>query len=120
MINKARNEATIEENCGALNPVCVDADRGCARCPSAQPKSVPRIGILRDPSSTPDRFEVFQQGLHELGYVEGKTLIIYPGVQPPPQPIICNCQLCGPRGFREQNLSQYPPIRALLSNELPF
>jgi len=53
----------------------------CVLVGAQQPTKVPRIGILRDPSSTPDRFEVFQQGLHELGYVEGKTLIIYPSAR---------------------------------------
>ena len=43
-----------------------------------QPKKVPRIGILfvSFPSSTPARYEGFRQGLRELGYVEGKTIVI--------------------------------------------
>ena len=43
----------------------------CFSAEAQQPKRVPRIGFLHDPSSSPDRFEVFRQGLHELGYVEG-------------------------------------------------
>jgi putative ABC transport system substrate-binding protein len=43
-----------------------------------QPKQVPRIGFL-EASSAEDaksRLAAFQQGLHELGYVEGKHIII--------------------------------------------
>ncbi|TAJ99071.1 hypothetical protein EPO44_10775, partial [bacterium] len=43
-----------------------------------QPKNVPRIGFLTavSPSSISDRFEAFRQGLRELGYVEGKNIVI--------------------------------------------
>src|SRR5215831_18283846 len=43
-----------------------------------QPAKVPRIGILSasDPSLNPDRTEAFRQGLRELGYVEGKDIVI--------------------------------------------
>src|SRR5206468_7267296 len=43
-----------------------------------QPKKVPRIGFLSSLSSTvvSDRVEAFRQGLRELGYVEGKNIII--------------------------------------------
>jgi putative ABC transport system substrate-binding protein len=48
-----------------------------------QPKSVPRIGYLsRDlhpadsRASTPRNVEGFRQGLQELGYIEGKNIII--------------------------------------------
>jgi putative ABC transport system substrate-binding protein len=44
-----------------------------------QPKKVPRIGYLSASASlsaiTP-RTEAFRQGLHELGYVEGKNIVI--------------------------------------------
>jgi putative ABC transport system substrate-binding protein len=43
-----------------------------------QPKKVPRIGYLT--GATPDgqsaRIEAFRQGLRELGYVEGKNIVI--------------------------------------------
>jgi putative tryptophan/tyrosine transport system substrate-binding protein len=42
-----------------------------------QPAKLPRIGILT-PSTNPERsyFEAFQQGLRELGYIEGKNIVI--------------------------------------------
>jgi ABC-type uncharacterized transport system substrate-binding protein len=43
-----------------------------------QPTQVPRIGFLAalSPSAISDRVEAFRQGLRELGYVEGKNIVI--------------------------------------------
>jgi putative ABC transport system substrate-binding protein len=43
-----------------------------------QPKKVPRIGYLSgsSPSADAARADVFRQGLRELGYVEGKNILI--------------------------------------------
>ena len=42
-----------------------------------QPKKVPRIGYLFDPCSTdPPAPRPFGQGLRELGYIEGKNIVI--------------------------------------------
>jgi ABC-type uncharacterized transport system substrate-binding protein len=43
-----------------------------------QPTKIPRIGYLSptSPSVSPTRIEAFRQGLRELGYVEGKNIII--------------------------------------------
>jgi putative tryptophan/tyrosine transport system substrate-binding protein len=43
-----------------------------------QPKKVPRIGYLSVSSLSvmADRIEAFRQGLRELGYVEGKDIVI--------------------------------------------
>ena len=48
-----------------------------ARAEAQQPKKVPRIGFLETtPSSVNSaRHEAFRQGLHELGYVEGKNIV---------------------------------------------
>src|SRR5438094_9800322 len=43
-----------------------------------QPKKIPRIGFLgaTSPSIESTRIEAFRQGMHELGYVEGKNIAI--------------------------------------------
>jgi putative ABC transport system substrate-binding protein len=43
-----------------------------------QPKKVPRIGYLTavSPSTISARIEAFREGLRELGYVEGKNIVI--------------------------------------------
>jgi putative ABC transport system substrate-binding protein len=41
-----------------------------------QPAKVPRIGFLRPMLASPCRHDAFVQGLHELGYVEGHTIVI--------------------------------------------
>ena len=43
-----------------------------------QPKKVPRIGFLNGvpPSTISGRVEAFRQGMRELGYVEGKNIVI--------------------------------------------
>ena len=53
----------------------------CALCYSAsaqQTRKVPRIGYLPGaaPSADSARYEAFRQGLRELGYVEGKNIVI--------------------------------------------
>jgi ABC-type uncharacterized transport system substrate-binding protein len=40
-----------------------------------QPKKVPRIGYLGADSRSPSH-EAFRQGLRELGYVEGKNIVV--------------------------------------------
>ena len=52
---------------------------GCAVVTEAQqPAKVPRIGYLAgvSPSVNSDRIEAFRQGLRDLGYVEGKNIVI--------------------------------------------
>jgi len=43
-----------------------------------QPTTFPRIGYLggTSPSSLRARIEAFRQGLRDLGYIEGKTIVI--------------------------------------------
>ena len=53
-----------------------------AICPSAeaqQPKKIPRIGYLSgagDPSNPGPNVEAFRRGLQELGYIEGKNILL--------------------------------------------
>ena len=50
----------------------------CMSAEAQQAKKVPRIGFLTaaSPSSVAARIEAFRQGLRELGYVEGKNIVI--------------------------------------------
>jgi putative ABC transport system substrate-binding protein len=52
---------------------CLVVPLAAAAQPSAK---VPRIGFLRPSPASPCRTESFAQGLHELGYVEGHTIVI--------------------------------------------
>jgi putative ABC transport system substrate-binding protein len=49
-----------------------------AAAEAQQPTNIPRIAYLtgNSPSTNPARIEAFQQGLRELGYVEGKNIVI--------------------------------------------
>ena len=57
--------------CAVLLALSLSAD-------GQQPTSVPRIGYLSAPSlsASAARVEAFRQGLRELGYVEGKNIVI--------------------------------------------
>jgi putative ABC transport system substrate-binding protein len=56
--------------------VVVVAARGIIAEAQQQPTKMPRIGYLIGRSLSPVRSEALRQGLRELGYVEGKTIII--------------------------------------------
>jgi putative ABC transport system substrate-binding protein len=50
----------------------------CSTVEAQQPKKVPRIGylVISSLSGSASRAEAFRQGLRELGYVEGKNIVI--------------------------------------------
>ena len=49
----------------------------CFPAEAQQPTKIPRIGYLMEvPSANSARSEAFRQGLRELGYVEGKNIVI--------------------------------------------
>jgi putative tryptophan/tyrosine transport system substrate-binding protein len=50
----------------------------CLSVEAQQPAKIPRIGYLAGtkPSTYPARVEAFRQGLRELGYVEGKNIVV--------------------------------------------
>jgi putative tryptophan/tyrosine transport system substrate-binding protein len=48
----------------------------CFSAEAQQPKKIPRIGWLGAARTSSPRIEAFRQGLHELGYAEGKNIFI--------------------------------------------
>jgi putative ABC transport system substrate-binding protein len=50
----------------------------CASAHAQQPEKIPRIGFLLDApfSALAGRIEAFRQGLRELGYIEGKNIVV--------------------------------------------
>jgi len=58
-------------HCAMLLALCLSVE-------AQQPKKVPRIGYLiaTSPSVISARIDAFRQGLRELGYVEGKSIVI--------------------------------------------
>jgi putative ABC transport system substrate-binding protein len=50
----------------------------CSSAPAQQPKKIPHVGYLTISSLTSNaaRNEAFRQGMRELGYVEGKNIVI--------------------------------------------
>ena len=51
---------------------------GSPACGAQQPGKVPEIGFLDPGPGTSPYFEGFQEGLRELGYVEGATIVLVP------------------------------------------
>jgi len=66
-----KKKITVLTLCAMLLALCLPAE-------AQQPKKVPQIGFLGSLSfsTDPDRREAFRQGLRELGYVEGKNIVI--------------------------------------------
>src|SRR5262245_11011414 len=75
-----KRKITVLTLCAMLLALCSSAE-------AQQPKQLPRIGYLvaNFPSTNPARNEAFRQGLRDLGYVEGKSIVIewrYAGGKP--------------------------------------
>ena len=68
---RAQHSVFVVSLCGVLIALCGSAE-------AQQPKNVPRIGFLSavSPSTISARLHAFRQGLRELGYVEGKNIVI--------------------------------------------
>ena len=66
-----KNKITILTLCAMLFALCVSAE-------AQQLGKIPRIGFLSGAplSSIESRVDAFRQGLHDLGYVEGKTIVV--------------------------------------------
>jgi putative ABC transport system substrate-binding protein len=68
---RAQHSVFVVSLCGVLIALCGSAE-------AQQPKKVPRIGFLSavSPSTISARLDAFRQGLRELGFVEGKNIVI--------------------------------------------
>jgi putative ABC transport system substrate-binding protein len=68
---KMNKKITVLTLCAMLLGLCGSAE-------AQQPTKIPRIGFLNavSPSAVSVRIEAFRQGLRELGYVEGKNMVI--------------------------------------------
>ena len=68
---RAQHSVFVVSLCGVLIALCGSAE-------AQQPKKVPRIGFLSavSPSTISARLDAFRQGLRELGYVQGKNIVI--------------------------------------------
>jgi ABC-type uncharacterized transport system substrate-binding protein len=68
---KMKRKITVLALSAMLFALCVPAH-------AQQPKKVPHVGVLAGGSAASDaaRIEALRQGLRELGYVEGKNLVI--------------------------------------------
>ena len=66
------------KSAGVLSILLVLILLGVAVTDAQQTKKVPRIGYLfgQSPSTGSVRIDPFRQGLRDLGYVEGKTIVI--------------------------------------------
>ena len=66
-----KKKITVLTLCAMLFALCFPAE-------AQQPTKIPRIGYLTGPSLSANaaRIEAFRQGLRELGYVEGKNIVI--------------------------------------------
>jgi putative ABC transport system substrate-binding protein len=66
-----KNKITVLTLCAMLFALCFAAE-------AQQPARIPRIGFLiaSSPSTVAPRMDAFLQGLRELGYIEGKNIVI--------------------------------------------
>jgi putative ABC transport system substrate-binding protein len=59
---------------GGLAGLLIAPERASTQQPSAK---IPRVGIMEQASTESDpRFNAFREGLHDLGYVEGRNIIL--------------------------------------------
>jgi putative tryptophan/tyrosine transport system substrate-binding protein len=81
VIHNARNEVRNEEGCGAINLCCSGTFCCCGHSRGAAAEESPRIGYLSGrgapTAATPDpNADAFRQGLRDLGYIEGKNILV--------------------------------------------
>ncbi len=73
-----RNNLTHLRLCACLFALGLSLLAPCFPAQAQQPAKIPRIGILIGPSASSfsTRLEAFRQRLRELGYIEGKNIVI--------------------------------------------
>src|SRR4029077_11421390 len=69
--NDMNKKITLPTLCALLFALCMSAE-------AQQPKKVVRLGYLSasSPAANSARVEPFRQGLRELGYLDGKNIVI--------------------------------------------
>jgi putative ABC transport system substrate-binding protein len=77
-VGEGQGEGKPMKQTMATFALCAMLFAHCLPALAQQPGKIPRIGFLfvNFPSSTPARYEAFRQRLRELGYVEGKNIVI--------------------------------------------
>jgi putative tryptophan/tyrosine transport system substrate-binding protein len=79
MIHNARSEVRNEESCVPSILVAVVLLALGVTAEAQQPAKVPRIGYLSrtgDSKNPGPQVEGFRQGLRDLGYIEGKNIVV--------------------------------------------
>ena len=76
--SEIRNPQFLGLICAIVFALCSLLLAPCSSAQAQQPTKIPRIGFLSaaSPSAISARTEAFRQGLREVGYVEGKNIII--------------------------------------------
>jgi putative ABC transport system substrate-binding protein len=78
LLGRIKRSALIPQSSVLIFPICALLLALCASANAQQPKKIPRLGILFGASAPANlnRMEAFQRGLRELGYVEGKNVLV--------------------------------------------
>jgi putative ABC transport system substrate-binding protein len=77
-LSRCADSASVFQFCLLSLTLCALLFALCQAVHAQQTKKVPRIGYLSvgSPETTPARYEAFRQGLREVGYTEGKDILI--------------------------------------------
>lgn len=75
-LSRSKNSALIPQSSVLCIALCALLSALCLSAQAQLPGKVPRIGWLASPGVTPGFYEAFRQGLGDLGYVEGKNLVV--------------------------------------------
>jgi putative ABC transport system substrate-binding protein len=78
MGQRAKTEENLMKKNSFRLTLCAALFALCSSGEAQQPTRIPRIGFLitSSPSAIAPRMDAFRQGLRELGYVEGKNIVI--------------------------------------------